>query len=235
MLLKNRSVRKFVRDIEKRIKSAEDKKVELNEGAPAKKPIQTGRITSVQLQKSRSFFHGAERALARGKTEEAEGLFIQALTVNPHANEIRAQLAKLYLTLGRDQKAEAMYKEVLQYCEDTSCYSNLGLAYYRQQKFALACEAYAAALERDQANPERLAALGRALFANNRFMEAAENLEKATARLSRNTELLRILAESYMQMGDTPSAEETYKKINKLEPYDEEVKEKLSALAGANV
>ncbi|MBU1911204.1 tetratricopeptide repeat protein, partial [Patescibacteria group bacterium] len=112
---------------------------------------------------------------------------------------------------------------------------NLGLAYYRQQKFALACEAYAAALERDQANPERLAALGRALFANNRFMEAAENLEKATARLSRNTELLRILAESYMQMGDTPSAEETYKKINKLEPYDEEVKEKLSALAGANV
>jgi hypothetical protein len=42
-----------------------------------------------------------------------------------------------------------------------------------------------------------------------------------------------MLAECYIQMQLKEKAEETYRRINKIEPYNEGVKEKISALANA--
>jgi len=151
--------------------------------------------------------------------------------VQPQAVDVQAQLAKLYLTTSRENKAEALYKELLQQRQDVSFFSNLGLAYYRQAKYVEACQAYQEALNREPQMPERSAALGRACIAAHRFEEAAPLLEKASVRLSRDTQLLHLLAECYMQLGHTDKAEETYRRINKLEPYDEEVKAKLLSLA----
>jgi len=232
-LLRNRSVRKYVRSIKQRIQSAEDRGAELTKETPIEKPRRDMRTTAIQLQESRAFLHRAEKAIAQGKIDVAEGLLIQALTVNPEAHDVRAELAKLYLTAGRDQKAEAMYKELLQYKDDASFYGNLGLAYYRQGKFEDACEAYQAALNRDENNPDRLASLGRACIATQRFADAIALLEKATLRLSRDIKLLLLLAECYLQIKDRSKAQETYQRINKLEPYNEDVKEKLVMLAGS--
>lgn len=228
--LKNRSVRKFVRSVKSRVKSAEERRIQLVQEYPVDKPNTNSRSTAIQLQKVRTLINAAERAEARGKLEEAEGCYIKALTAYPDAHEAHAQLAKLYLNMGRDKKAEAMYRELLAKIDDASCYSNLGLAYYRQGKFDRACAAYEKSLERDPQSHKRMAAFGRALFASERFGEAMEYLEKATARLSRDTELLRLLAESCEKSGDLEKAFEVYKKINKLEPYDEEVKGKLVVL-----
>jgi len=229
-VLKNRSVRKFVRSIKQRVNLAEKRNAELVKESPADKPDTNSRSTAIQLQKVRTLINAAERAEAREKLEEAEGFYIQALTAYPDAHEAHAQLAKLYLNMGRDQKAEAMYRELLAKIDDASCYSNLGLAYYRQGKFDRACASYQKALERDPQSHKRMAAFGRALFASERFGEAMSYLEKATARLSRDTELLRLFAESCEKSEDSVKALEVYRKINKLEPYDEEVKEKLRTL-----
>ena len=86
-------------------------------------------------------------------------------------------------------------------------------------------------MNRDPANPERSFALGRACIAAHRFQEAAPLLEKASMRLPRNTQLLHMLADCYMQLGHKEEAEETYRRINKLEPYDEAVKAKIASLA----
>ncbi len=175
----------------------------------------------------------AELACARGKHEEVERLYIQALTIDPDAQGVQAELAKLYLITGREAKAAALYKELLEASDDVSYWSNLGLAYYRQGRYEHACRAYQEALNRDVTNPERSYALGRACIAAARFQEAAPLLEKASARLARDTELLHMLAECYLQIGCSESAEETYRRINKLQPYDEQVKAKLAALAHA--
>ncbi|MCF7844201.1 MAG: tetratricopeptide repeat protein [Kiritimatiellales bacterium] len=233
MLLKNRSVRKYVRNMRQRIQSAEDRGAVILDETPLEKPKRDMRTTAIQLQKSRTFLHRAEKAIAQGKFDIAEGLLIQALTVDPDAHDVRAQLAKLYLDEKRDSKAEAMYKELLQFKDDASFRANLGLAYYRQEKFDLACEAYQAALDRDSQNPERLAALGRACVAARHYEDATLLLDKATARLSRDTELLGLLAECAMQIGDKEKAEETYRRINKIEPYNQDVKDKLAELASA--
>jgi tetratricopeptide (TPR) repeat protein len=231
VLLRNRGVRRFVRSIKQRFNLAEERGAVMVEEKKVHRPRKSPRASAVEMQQVRSLVRQADKALAQNKIEDAERLFIQALTVQPQAMDVQAQLAKLYLTTGRENKAEAMYKELLQHRDDVSFFSNLGLAYYRQGKFVEACQAYQEALNREPQIPERSSALGRACIAARRFEEAAPLLEKASVRLSRDTTLLHLLAECYMQLGHTDKAEETYRRINKLEPYDEEVKAKLLSLA----
>lgn len=179
----------------------------------------------------------AERAIAQKREEEAEHILISALAIHPQGPEVRKQLAKLYLTTGHESKAEAIYHELIADYDDVSIHENLALACYCQGKFEEARTSYRAALERDPKNPERLASLGCACFATQRFAEAADLLNKAltkaTMQLSRDTELLHMLADCYVRLEERQKAEETYRRINKIKPYDEEVKAKLRELAQA--
>ncbi len=195
------------------------------------RPRKNPRTSAIELQKVRSLMRSAEKEIALQNHAEAEHILIQALTINPDSTDTQAELAKLYLTTNREAKAEALYKELVQKREDVAFFANLGLAYYMQAKYVDACFAYQEALNRDPQNPERSAALGRACIAARRFKDAAPLLEKAIARLSRDIELLHLLAECYVQMNENPKAEEVYRRINKIEPYNEGVKQKISALA----
>ena len=53
----------------------------------------------------------------------------------------------------------------------------------------------------------------------------------ARHRLARDTELLNLLAECYLQLNKNEQAEEVYRRINKIEPYNEGVKQKISVLS----
>lgn len=233
VLLRNRTVRKYVHSVKHRTQVAEDRGAVILEETIVEKPQKSPRASAIEMQEVRSLTRRAEKELAQQRFDDAEKLFIQALTVQPGAHDVQAQLAKLYLDTGREQKSEALYKDVLKYRQDASYYSNLGLAYYRQGKFKESCYAYEEALNQDPKSPDRNASLGRACIAAQRFQEAAPLLEKALERLARDTALLHLLAECYLQLGHTAKAEETYKRINKLEPYNEEVKVKLQELAKA--
>lgn len=190
------------------------------------------RTTAMELQKARSLLREAEKVMARRRYDEAEKLLIQALTTAPTSTEARAQLAKLYLLLDKNAKAEALYRELLTDIDDMSFHANLGLACYKQGKYEESCQAYQQALNLDPKNPERAAALGRACIAAKHFTEAAELLEHATERLARDTALLQMLGECYERLNQPRDAEEAYKKIHRLQPYDEAIKAKIAALAG---
>ncbi|MDD5469974.1 MAG: tetratricopeptide repeat protein [Candidatus Peribacteraceae bacterium] len=233
VLVRHHAVRRFVRSVRQRTDEAEERGAVILEETIIEKPRKSPRISAIELQQVHSLTRQADKALAQQKVDEAERLFIQALTISPDAYDVQAQLAKLYLLSDRDHKAEAMYRQLLQHRDDVSYHANLGLAYYRQCKYVEACFAYQEALNRDPKNPERSAALGRACIAAQRFEEAAPLLEKAVIRLSRDTTLMHLLAECFLQLGHTDKAEEVYRRINKLEPYDESVKRKISALAKA--
>jgi tetratricopeptide (TPR) repeat protein len=233
VLLRNRAIRRFVRSVKTRFTSAEERGAVLVDETRVVRPRKNPRTSAIELQKVRAFLRSAERALALQQFDQAEQFFIQALTIHPDSVDARAQLAKLYLTTNRPAKAEALYKELLLSREDTVFYANLGLAYYQQEKFTEACFAYQEALNRDPQTPDRSAALGRACIAARRYEEAAPLLEKAILRLSKDTELMHMLAECYLQLQMKDKAEEIYRRINKLEPYNEGVKEKLTALANA--
>lgn len=234
LLMRQRTIRRFVRSVQQRFEEAEERGAVLIEETVVERPRKSPRTSAIEMQQVRTLLRSAEKAIAQNKIEEAERIFIQALTIQPAAHDVRAQLAKLYLTTDRESKAEAMYKELLTHCDDVSFHANLGLAYYRQEKYVDACYAYQEALNRDAKNPERSAALGRACIAAHRFEEAAPLLEKATTFLSKDVQLLDMLAECYMQLGQREKAEEAYRRINRLEPYNEEVKNKIRAVAATD-
>ena len=231
VLLRNRSVRRLVRSMKLRFQSAEDRGASFVEERTIDRPRRNPRTSAIELQKVRSLMRSAEKEIALQNHAEAEHILIQALTINPDSTDTQAELAKLYLTTNREAKAEALYKELVRKRDDVSFFANLGLAYYMQGKYVDACFAYQEALNRDPQTPERSAALGRACIAARRFKDAAPLLEKAIARLSRDIELLHLLAECYVQMSEKTKAEEVYRRINKIEPYNEGVKQKISALS----
>ncbi|MBI3336978.1 tetratricopeptide repeat protein [Candidatus Peregrinibacteria bacterium] len=231
LLLKQQAIRRFVRSMKQRLHA-----VNSGTGQISEKIIErcsSGHLRAADVQQIRGFVCSAQKALARQKTEDAERYFIQALTVSTHAYEARAELAKLYLTTGRTSKAEAMYRELILDRPEISFFANLGLACYQQGKFTEACAAYKEAYEQDPKNPMRAASLGRSYMAAGLMSEAAEYLEKASCGCARDTELLRLLAECYVHVGDRAHAQEVYRRVNKLEPYDEDIKERMLALAGA--
>jgi len=233
LTLRNRSVRKFVRGVKKRSDAAVERCGGFEEEVIISRPRKNSRTTMRETQEVSILMRSAEKAFALGKTEEVERLYIQALTVDPDAHQVQAELAKLYLVTDREAKAEALYKELLGTFDDASYHSNLGLAFYKQAKYPKAVAAYKRALDRDAANPERMFALGRAFIAAECFEDAAPLLEKASARLTRNMDLLHMLGECYLQLGHKDHAEDVYRRINKLQPYNEEVKQKLTTLASA--
>lgn len=198
---------------------------------PIQKPRIAPRLSAANMQKVRSLLREAEKALMRKNHDEAERILIQALTIRPDFLDAKAKLAKLYLMLDRDPKAEAMYRELLLKSNDVSLHANLGLACYKQGKFSESCAAYAAALELDPRSPERIAVLGRACMAARRLTEAVDLFERACERLARDTELLHLLGECYERLGHHKEAEDTYRRIHRILPYDETVKEKLAAFA----
>ena len=155
MLLRTRAVRRFVRGVKQRFDDVEGRGVVLVEETVLEKPRKSPRASAIELQQVRSLARMAEKALLQEKYEEAERLFIQALTIQPNALDIQAQLAKLYLTTDRETKAEALYRELIGKRDDVTFHSNLGLAYYRHGKFVEACQAYQEALNRDPQTPER--------------------------------------------------------------------------------
>ncbi len=226
-----------MRNISSRIRSAEERIVaDGGERLACSSDIPRPTVGARELQQARSLIHAAERALKRGKHEEAEVFFIRAITANPSSAEARAKLAKLYLDAEKNQKAEAMYGELIGIrSSDAACYANLGLACFRQGKFEDACAAYRTAFDLDPLNPERQAALGRSLYSAGRPEEAVEFLERAAGRLTRDISLLKLLGECLMQVSDTARAEDVYRKINKIQPYDEEVKKILAGIASAQV
>lgn len=230
VLTRKRSIRRFVRSVQQRFESVEQRGASIVDEAPVEKPRKNPRTSAIEMQQVRTIVRNAEKAWKQEKTEEVERLLIQALTISPMDIDVRAQLARLYLTTGRENKAEAMYRELLQHRDDVAFHANLGLAHYKQGKFLEACQAYQEALNRDPKNPERTSALGRACIAAQRFEEAAPLLEKASQFLSRDTETLHLLAECYLQLGDREKAEEAYRRIHKLEPYNEDVKARIHAI-----
>lgn len=232
-ILRQRFVRRFVRSMRTQFQSLQECGAHFLEETQAQKPLRLSRMPSAAFQKICSLLRTAQRLQASGDDGEAERTLIQALTIEPQTPAVQAQLAELYLLTGRENKAEAMYRELLHHSDDASHFAALGLAEYRQGKYRESCLSYEEALKRDMKNVERTAALGRAYVAAQCFTEAIPHLEKATIACTCDPELLHLLAECHLRTGETKKAEETLHRLHCMEPYNTEVKEKLLSLAQA--
>lgn len=232
-ILRQRLIRRFVRRVRKQFQSLQTRGTHLLEETRTQRPPCLSRASTAAFQQVSALLRRAKRLQASGGEEAAERTLIQALTIQPQTSAVQEQLAELYLLTHRHQKAEAMYKELLHHSDEAAHYAALGLTEYRQGKYRESCLSYQEALKRDPKNPERTAALGRACVAAQFFTEAIPYLEKAILVCFRDTELLHLLAECYLRTSEAKKAEEIYHRLQRVEPYNEEVREKLLLLARA--
>ncbi len=193
------------------------------------RPVDNPRTSAINLHEVGKLMREVEMALVQNRLAEAETFLIRALTLRPDYAPAQAELAKLYLQTAREPKAEALYEELVTANSDAEYYSELGLTYFVQGKYIEACAAYQEALNLDPDTPERSASLAHACMYAKRFQEAAALFEKAAAHLDKNTEILNLLAECYMKLGKPMQAEHIFKQVQALDPYNEEVKQRLSS------
>ena len=226
-VLRSRNARRIVRSVREGFSSAKERNAKWLPDTPVEKSRKSPRTSAIELQQVRTLLRQAEKSVASQDASSAERSLIQALTIHPHAKEVKVQLARVYLDSAREPKAEAIYRELLQSDKEPALYANLGLACYKQEKFVESCKAYQQALNTEPKNPERSYDLGRACIAAKRFESAAPLLEKASSSLTKNIDLLHLLAQCYMQLRDCEKAEDVYRRINLLDPRDEDVKTKL--------
>ncbi len=223
LALRRRRLRNFVAHVQS---SAEGKGP--TEGVECPHPTRARRERTRASQRIQSLLREAKRSSARKSPEETERLLIQALTADPQSLPAKVQLASLYLTTSRESKAEALYRDVLIQCGESSVYANLGLACYRQGKYAEAVEAYREAAQRNPHAPQLSEGLVRSLIATHRFGEAIPILERLVGRDARNSELLTMLASCHEQVRDRRSAQKIWQRLSDLQPYDGEAKKKVT-------
>ena len=233
-VLRSRNVRRIVHSVRRGFSLAKERNAKFLPESPLPRTRKSPpRACAVERQQVRTLLREAEKSFAKHDARAAERALIRALTIHHDAAEVKAQLARLYLDTSREPKAEALYHELLQHHKDPALFANLGLACYKQAKFVEACHAYQEALNLDTKNPSRSYDLGRACIAARKFEDAARLLEKTAASLTKDTTLLHLLAQCYVQLQDVERAEEIYRRINRLEPANQDVKEKIASLAQA--
>jgi tetratricopeptide (TPR) repeat protein len=228
-LWRRQSSRLFVRGVLRRTSAARKRGLLPPAGLSEEIGVLRIRRTAADRHEVRTLVAEAEKAVSRRQFKTAEHCYIQALTVRQDDHAVQADLARLYLETGQPAKAEALYVEVLRHCDDPSCHANLGVAYYRLNRYEEAYEAYKRAYECD-ATPERAFSLARACLALRRYEEAVPLLEKAKTRFTRDTELLLLLGNAYLQTGKRDEAKDMFRHLHRMNPRDEAAKARLLAL-----
>jgi TolB-like protein/Flp pilus assembly protein TadD len=121
-----------------------------------------------------------DRTKATSDVTEAEAACRKALELDPQRDETEMALARLYLTGGRNEQAEAVYSGlVARRPQDGDAYIGLGRALEAQDRNAEAERAYRKAIEAEPGYSATHNALGSFLFASGRADEAAASFRKA--------------------------------------------------------
>ncbi len=108
-----------------------------------------------------SYIHLAETAHYLRQPQAAVDVLRRGLQRKPDSMELKSKLGVFLTEINRNEEAVALLKEALaDDPADAGNWNYLGVAYFRQKKFALAAEAYAKALALDPENAQACSNLG---------------------------------------------------------------------------
>ncbi|MBD3270345.1 tetratricopeptide repeat protein [Candidatus Peregrinibacteria bacterium] len=175
----------------------EDHEVTVKEMIPAPETIDPKLVI-----KGDAFYKKAELALKRGQNEEAEKLYIQAISMNPAHIDSHAKLGMIYLNQESMGKAELIYRKlIIAEPEEASYFSNLALTLFHQDKLDESKGFYERSIELDDKRPGRYYSLSRVNYALGDFDNAVLNIQKALALDPDNVDYGLTLAHWYLEKG----------------------------------
>ena len=173
----------------------------------------------------------ADMHFSRGDFKEAEKWFIKVLALHPEHTESLNRLGVIYIQNNNARRAELLYRKLLSITQkEPAYYCNYGRCLYNQGRLAEALEAYENAVKLDSRRPARLVSVGQIYYEQKNFERAAEYFWRALDLEPDNIEYLKVSAELAELLQDNERLHRSLKKIAEIEPYNEEVQEKLRNL-----
>lgn len=118
----------------------------------------------------------------RGEHTLAEGKLLKALQIDSNYTEARSNLARVYMAQKNYAKAIVELKTAskdLTYIKPERVWTNLGLAYFQDQKYELAEEALKKSLTLSRNYCPAYTLLGRSYYERNLYRKAAFTLDQA--------------------------------------------------------
>ena len=206
--------------------AAEDELLEEPElETPSEAPIETQSVGS-----ARQTFLKADTHFGRKEWEEAEGLFMAVIELDPSHLDAHHKLGMLYMRLGDFPNAELFFNKLINLKKDPIYFSNLGAALYQQQRLVEAAEAYDNAIAMDDKRGNRLQSLAQVYHELDDHDKALKYFELAERRKPKDLTLKLILADYYENLARAEEAAEMLKRVLDSDPYNEEVKKRLERL-----
>ncbi|HBB03232.1 MAG: TPR Domain containing protein [Candidatus Peregrinibacteria bacterium GW2011_GWF2_38_29] len=167
------------------------------------------RLETDDQKEMEKYFLAGEKAFKKDYVDEAEKAYIKALSFNENHVEANLRLGVIYLKKNLPMKAEAIFKKLLGInCGDAVVYSNLGNAFYMQQRYPESCEAYVKSAELDSSNPKRFLNIGRVTHEMGNYDATIENINKAISLDPNNPDSYAALADAYVSLGNLDRAKE---------------------------
>jgi len=172
----------------------------------------------------------ADKLFEQGQYGRAEELAIELLKKDPSARSAYEILGKIYTTNKSYLEAVEVYRFLIKQAPGNEEYwEKLGDNLVGLEDYAEAVKAYRKALG-IYAKPEIFVSLGLAYQGLNDHASASKALESALDIEPENTQVMMILAQSYINRGDNDAAESILEQILELEPGNHMARERLMQL-----
>jgi tetratricopeptide (TPR) repeat protein len=160
--------------------------------------------------------HAADKVNLTKSIEHLEAL----VNVEPSDSDSMLLLGRLYRANNQPEKAEDVYRKVLQTDPDSKVgLANLAELYIQQSEFDQAADVLSKIPEGDM-DPQLLGMLGYAYSQSQHFDKAIDTYEKALQQDPQNTNLRRYYADALLSAGKSAAARVELQNILKTEPDD---------------
>lgn len=171
----------------------------------------------------------ADMLFAKRKFEEARGVFLKVLALDPDHEEATNKLGLIYLQENHSGKAELLFARLAELHPKNAIYfSNLALACYKQDKLDDAITAYVKAISLDKKRSARYLSLAEVYKKKHDDDLVLGCYLEASSLEPRNAELLFAISDMYEMRGNREKMLECLEKILAFEPYNKEAKQRVA-------
>lgn len=169
--------------------------------------------------------------IARGQSQDARALIIEWLSLDKNHRELNLILGSIYESERQAQKAEYIYKDLaLAYPEDGEILERLANILIIEKRYDLALEIYKKIISLSGETEWSLYIMTHLAHELGHHEELYAYARRYQKNWPNNPDILTLLAQAEIALGERQSAIQTLIKLKNLTPYNNEIMETIAKL-----
>jgi tetratricopeptide (TPR) repeat protein len=228
---KREEVSKNIEKQEKKFEKEALRQEKETQNAPAK----VSKLSSEDLEKLRDLLKRVQLNKTRGYYDTARSLVVEWLAIDKNHDELNLELAEIYELENKYINAEFIYRGMIQDGkQDSDILVRLGKNLSLQEKISDAVGVYKQVHEKRKDDTDVLEFLSFKSFEVKNFTDALKYAKMYLKHKPRNPDILGIKWYCLEKDGKISEAIESYHKIIEVQPYNNEIKDRIRDLSHQN-